>query len=145
MSEQINKETSTEDGSVSNIPKWIAAVTILGAALIMAGAVISKVAPTILTNGAPMTAAARVYADYMFARNLPLAVMLLLVLIIQARKMLAGFMVLVALVQVVDVVDDLVRGEYLLIPGLLVFALVYLFGASRLFGKAFWRLDAWRE
>ena len=42
-----------------------------------------------LTNGDAMTGAARVYADYMFARNLPLALLLLLLLAIRARRMLA--------------------------------------------------------
>ena len=59
------------------IPWWISIVVILGAVLTAAGAVISKVDPTILTNGGPITDAARVYADYLFARSLPLAVMCL--------------------------------------------------------------------
>jgi hypothetical protein len=92
-----------------------------------------------------MTDAARVYADYMFARNLALAVMLLLLLTVRARRMLAGFMVLIALIQIVDVGDDLARGAFVLVPGLLVFAIVFLLGAWRLFGQAIWRVDAWRE
>src|SRR5436309_15822813 len=111
--------------SFVHIPLWIAIVVILGSLLTAAGAIISKVDPTILTNGSPMTAAARVYADYMFARNLPLAVMLLLLLAARARRMLAGFMVLIALIQIVDVINDLTRGEFLLVPGLLVFAIVF--------------------
>ena len=109
------------------------------------GAAISKVDPTLLTNGSPMTEAARVYADYLFARNLALAVVVLLLLVIRARRMLAGFMVLVALIQMVDSVDDLARGAVLLVPGLLVFAIMFLLGAERLFGQAVWHLDAWRE
>jgi hypothetical protein len=131
--------------SVVRIPLWVSIVVILGAVLTATGAVISKVDPTILTNGSSMTAAARVYADYMFARNLPLAVMLLFLLATRARRMLAGFMVLIALIQLVDVTDDLARGAFLLVPGLLVFAIVFLVGAWRLFGQAVWHLDAWRE
>src|SRR5437588_12142689 len=93
--------------TVVHIPLWISIVVILGAVLIATGAVISKVDPTLLTNGSSMTEAARVYADYTFARNLPLALMLLLLLAMRARWMLAGFMVLTALIQVVDVLDDL--------------------------------------
>ena len=59
--------------------------------LTVTGAVISKVDPTMLTNGGPMTDSARVYADYLFARNLSLALMLLLLLALKARRMLAGF------------------------------------------------------
>src|SRR5437773_4276084 len=116
--------------SFVHIPLWIAIVVILGSLLTAAGAIISKVDPTLLTNSSPMTDAARVYADYMFARNLPLAVMLFLLLAARARRMLAGFMVLIALIQIIDVINDLIRGEFLLVPGLLVFAIVFLIGAS---------------
>jgi len=54
-------------------------------------------------------------------------------------------MVLIALIQIVDVGDDLIRGAILLVPGLLVFAIVFLVGAWRLFGQAIWRIEAWRE
>jgi hypothetical protein len=131
--------------SVVRIPLWVSIVVILGALLTVTGSVISKVDPTILTNGSPMTEAARVYADYLFARNLPLAFMLLFLLAIRARRMLAGFMVLTALIQLVDVINDLARGALVLVPGLLVFAIVFLIGAWQLFGQAFWHVDAWRE
>jgi hypothetical protein len=131
--------------SVVPIPLWVSIVVILGAVLTATGAIISKVDPTILTNGSSMTDAARVYADYMFARNLPLAVMLLLLLAARARRMLAGFMVLTALIQFVDVIDDLARGAFLLVPGLLVFTIVFLIGAWQLFGQAVWHVHVWRE
>ena len=128
-----------------HIPLWISIVVILGAVLTATGAVISKVDPTLLTNGSSMTEAARVYADYTFARDLPLAVMVLLMLALRNRRMLAGFMVLIALVQFVDVINDLARGDFLLVPGLLVFAIMFLVGAARLFGQPIWRPDTWRE
>ena len=115
------------------IPLWISIVVILGALLTLTGAVLSKVDPTLLTNGSSMTDAARVYADYMFARNLALALMLFLLLALRERRMLAGFMGLIALIQVIDVIDDLMRGAFVLVPGLLVFAIVFLVGAWRLF------------
>ncbi|QBD75545.1 hypothetical protein EPA93_05810 [Ktedonosporobacter rubrisoli] len=130
--------------SVVRFPLWVSIVVILGALLTITGAVISKVDPTLLTNGSPMTEAVRVYADYLFARNLALAVMLLFLLAARARRMLAGFMVLIALIQFLDVGDDLARGAFLLVPGLLVFAIVFLIGAGRLFGQAAWHVDAWR-
>jgi hypothetical protein len=131
--------------SFVHIPFWISIVVIIGALLTATGAVISKVDPTLLTNGSPMTEAARVYADYMFARNLPLALILLFLLAVRSRRMLAGFMVLTALIQFVDVINDLARGAVLLLPGLLVFAILFLIGAWQLFGQAFWHVDAWRE
>jgi hypothetical protein len=129
----------------SRIPWWISTIVILGALLTATGAVISKIAPTMLTNGDTMTGAARVYADYMFARNLPLALLLLLLLAIGARRMLAGVMVLIALIQIFDVINDLARGAIILVPGLLVFAIAFLIGASRLIGRPFWQVDAWRD
>src|SRR5258708_26544238 len=47
---------------VTRIPWWVAIIVILGALLTVSGAVISKMAPTILTNGSPITDAVRVYA-----------------------------------------------------------------------------------
>ena len=79
---------------VARFPLWVSIVVILGALLTITGAVVSKVDPTLLTNGSPMTDAARTYADYLFARNLSLA----------------GYMVLIALIQLVDSADDLARG-----------------------------------
>jgi hypothetical protein len=70
--------------------------------------------------------------------------MLLLLLAARARHMLAGFMVLSALIQVVDIIDDLTRGAFFLVLGLVLFAVVFLLGAWQLFGKAIWSLDTWR-
>ncbi len=133
------------DQSGARFPLWVSIVVILGALLTVTGAIISKVDPTLLTNGSPVAETAQVYADYMFARNLALAVMLFLCLIIKARRMLAGLMVLIALIQIIDIADDLARGAFLLVPGLLVFAVVFLLGAWRLLGQAIWHIHAWRD
>lgn len=58
-----------------------------------------------------MTDALRVYADYVFARNLAVAILLVVLLVMNARRMLAGFMVLTALIQILDIFNDLVRGD----------------------------------
>jgi hypothetical protein len=139
------KLSSGSTGIGGNYPWWITVAVILGALLTTAGAIISKVDPTMLTNGGPITDAARVYANYLFARSLPLAVMLLFLLAIRSRRMLAGFMVLTALIQIVDMINDLATGDFTLVPGLLVFAIIFLIGAWRLFGQAIWHVGAWRE
>ena len=126
-------------------PWWISIVVILGALLLASGAVISKVDPSLLANGEHITAATRVFADYTFARDLPLACMLLLLLAIKARQILAGTMVLIALIQILDMINDLIRGDFLLVPVVLVFAIVFLVGASKVFGQPVWHVDAWRE
>src|SRR5262245_64927229 len=50
----------------ARMPWWVTLVVLVGAALLTAGAMISKLASTMLTNGNAMTGAARVYADYLF-------------------------------------------------------------------------------
>jgi hypothetical protein len=131
--------------AVARIPLWVAIVVILGALLTLTGALVAKIDPALLTNGSPTTDAVRVYADYMFARNLALALMLLVLLAVRARRMLAGFMVLIALIQLIDIGDDLARGAIVLVPGLLVFAILFLLGAWQLLGRPLWQLNAWRE
>jgi hypothetical protein len=131
--------------AVVRIPLWVSIVVILGALLTLTGALVAKLDPALLTNGSPTTDAVRVYADYMFARNLALALMLLVLLAVRARRMLAGFMVLIALIQFIDIGDDLARGAIVLVPGLLVFAILFLLGAWQLLGRSLWQLNAWRE
>ena|SRR5579859_4011005 len=136
-----DQKTSQVDKS---IPWWIYVIVMLGALLTLTGAVISKVNPAMLTNG-PITDPARVYTDYLFSRNLALTLMLLLLLAIKARRTLAMLMIVVALIQVFDMINDLLRGDFLLAPGLLVFAIVFLLGAWKLLGQALWRVEVWRS
>lgn len=131
--------------STTHIPLWVSIVVVLGIVLTIVGAVISKVNPTMLTNASQVTDAVRVYADYTFSRNLSLAILLLFLLVMGNRRMLAAFMVLTALIQFVDVINDLTTGDYILATGLLVFVIAFLLGASSLFKRAFWRIDTWRE
>jgi hypothetical protein len=127
------------------VPWWVSIVVLLGVVLLVTGAVISKVDPTLLTSKSAVTDALRVYADYVFARNLAVALLLVVLLMVKAQRMLAGFMVLTALIQTLDSLNDLARGDWILVPGLVVFALVFLLGATRLFGKAIWRTETWRD
>ncbi len=131
--------------AVAHIPLWLSIVVILGAILLATGAVLSKVDPSLLVDGNQITAATRVYADYTFARDVPLAVGLLLLLAIQARRMLAGFMVLIGFVQILDTLNDLARADFMIVPIVLVFGIVFLVGAWQLFGQAPWHIAAWRE
>jgi hypothetical protein len=136
---------SVRQGTEKRMPVWVGLVVILGALLFLVGAVLSKVNPTLLTNNSPMTDAARVYADYTFARDLAIAVVLLLLLLVRARRILAGVMVLVALIQLMDIMNDLARGTLILLPGLLLFAVVFLIGARQVFGRPLWQAATWRD
>lgn len=126
------------------IPIWIGIVIVLGALLSLAGAVVSKVNPTLLTGGGVVSSVARVYADYTFARDLAVAITLIVLLALRARLALVGVMSLVALIQILDTLNDLARGDFSLAPGLLIFAIVFLIGAWQLAGRPLWCGAAWR-
>jgi len=128
-----------------SIPRWASVIVILGALLMAAGAIIALVHPAMMVSpGADINVAARVYAGYLVSRNLAIAMMLLVLLALRARAVLGGFMVLTGLIQVLDIGMDAVEGRWGLIPGILVFALVFLMGASRVAGRPFWKVSAWR-
>jgi hypothetical protein len=91
-----------------------------------------------------MNQAAHVYAGYLVSRNLALAVVLLVVLVLQARSALIGLMVYTALAQLVDAVVDTATGRAALLPIIVVFAVAFLAGAARLSGPAWWKASAWR-
>ncbi|MGH2505731.1 MAG: hypothetical protein ACRDID_24730, partial [Ktedonobacterales bacterium] len=132
------------ESSGAKIPLWVGIVIVLGALLSLVGAVVSKVDPTLLTGGGVVTSVARVYADYTFARDLAVAIMLIVLLALRARLALVGVMSLVALIQLIDTLNDLARGDFSLAPGLLIYAIVFLIGAWQLAGRPLWRAAAWR-
>jgi hypothetical protein len=127
-------------------PWWLYVIVILGSLLMASGGVIALVNPAMLVApGAQITDAVRVYAGYLVARNLTLAVMLLVVLALRVRGALGTLMVLTAFIQLFDAVLDITEGRFPLVPGVLVFAVAFFFGASRVSGHPFWNAAAWRE
>ena len=137
---------STDYASIGGgYPWWLYIVVILGAILLASGALLSKVDPSLLANGERITAATRVFADYTFARDLGLTLLLLFLLVIKSGRILAGIMVLVALIQILDMINDLIRGDFALVPVVLVFAIAFLVGASKVLGQPIWHIDSWRE
>lgn len=125
-------------------PKWIALIVIPGALLLAAGAIIALVNPAMLASG-EINGAVHVYAGYLVARNLAIALLLIVTLSIGARRPLGTLMVLTAIIQVLDAVMDGVEGRWSLIPVVLAFAVAFLFGAARTTGYPFWKLAAWRD
>ena len=125
-------------------PGWLYACVIVGALLMALGSVIALVNPgMLLAPGEPITSGVKVFAGYFVSRNIALSVMLLAMLAARARRMLCGLMLLTALVQALDALLDIRDGRYMLVPGVAVFALVFLFGAWWLAGKGSWRI--WRQ
>jgi hypothetical protein len=136
--------TQTARLNASPIPWWITAVVLLGALLTATGAILALVHPVMLVSPHDeINGAVRVYAGYLAARNGALAIMLVALLAIGARRALANLMVLVALIQILDAIMDSLEARWTLVPGVLIFAIVFLIAAARLSGYPFWRSEAW--
>lgn len=128
------------------IPWWVCLIVILGALLTGMGAVIALVHPAMLVSPQDeINGAVRIYAGYLASRNVALALLLLVLLFLKARRALGNLMVLVGFIQLLDVCMDCAEGRWTIVPGVLVFGLVFLFAASRLSGYPFWRLKAWTQ
>jgi hypothetical protein len=128
------------------LPKWLPLIVVPGALLFAAGAIIALVNPAMLASpGTEINGAVHVYAGYLVARNLALALLLLVTLSMGARRSLSTLMVLTAVIQVLDAAMDITEGRWPLIPGVLVFAALFLFGAARISGSPIWRAAAWRD
>ena len=67
-------QTLISNSKSVTLPWWVSAIVLLAALLLTAGAIIALVHPAMLVSpGAAITPATRVYADYLFSRNLALA------------------------------------------------------------------------
>ena len=130
--------------AVSPLPWWLTSSVVAGALLMAAGGLIALLKPAMLVSPADqINGAVHVYADYLVSRNLALAVMLLVALFMPARRMLSGLMVLTAIIQLLDAGVDFIEGRWAIVPGVLVFGIVFLIGASRLSGGSVWK--AWKD
>jgi hypothetical protein len=147
MAERIGgKNLRTTPSAQANQPIawWVRVVVILGAVLTAMGAVIALVHPAMLVSPHDeINDAVRIYAGYLVARNFAIAIMLVALLFLGARRALGNLMVLVGFIQLLDVCMDVAEGRWSIVPGILVFGLVFLVGAARLSGSPFWRIEAW--
>jgi len=113
-------------GAIRAVPWWVRAAVILGALLAATGAVIALVHPIMLVSPRDeINGAVRIYAGYFASRNIALALMLLVLLALGARRALANLMVLVAFIQVLDALMDCLEGRWNIVPGVLVFGLIF--------------------
>lgn len=135
----------TETVHLGPMPLWVRLIVILGALLTFVGAVIALAHPALLVSPHDeINRAVQIYAGYMAARNLALAFMLVALLVVGARRSLGNLMVLVGLIQLLDVCMDVYEGRWAVVPGVLVFGLIFLIGATRLSdGNSFWKHRAW--
>ena len=140
----MRSDLALKSRAVAPLPWWLTATVVLGALLMGAGGVIALLKPAMLVSPADqINGAARVYAGYLVSRNLALAMMLLIALLMSARRMLSGLMVLTAIIQLLDAGVDAIEGRWAIVPGVLVFGIVFFIGASRLSGGSIWK--AWKD
>lgn len=129
--------------SANGIPLWTRLVALLGALLSLAGGVISLANPAMLTG--PHDAinnAVHIYAGYTAARDLAVALLLLLLVLLSARHALGQLMFMVGLIQLIDTAIDCVEARWSVAPGVLILGILFLAAATRLIGP-FWKPSTW--
>jgi hypothetical protein len=130
----------------SRLPWWLSLMVVLGALLMATGGVIALVHPAMLVPpNDEINHAVHIYAGYLASRNLALAIMLLAMLGLRARDALSTLMVLTAVIQLLDACIDCTEGRWAIVPGVLIFGLVFFIGAARINGYPFWRRGAWQQ
>lgn len=128
-----------------SLPLWLGAVIVLGAVLMATGAILAFFRPQMLVSPQDeINGAVRIYAGYLTARNLTIALMLLAALALRARNMLNSLVLLTAFVQAFDAIVDVAEGRWVIVPGVAVLAVLFFFAAARLSGHPFWKVQAWR-
>ena len=133
------------DTNESRRVDWpVVAVVSVGAAVVLAGGLIAWFRPEqLLPSGEPASAGVHLYGLRMAARAIPVAVALVALLAIGARRMLGGLLVLVAAIEVGDCVSALANGDWFELSGAVV-AAAFLWAAARLLGAPWWTARAWR-
>ena len=96
-------------------------------------------------NGEEMNAAARIFAGYLFSRNLAIAALLVGALIAGARKALGTLMLLTAAVQLIDGVVDSYEQRWMIVPGVVVLGCLFAMAAGGVVGSPVWKTKFWRS
>jgi hypothetical protein len=149
MSERNDEHRGTAKANafpegIAPIAWWLCLIVIFGALLTATGAILALVHPKMLVSPHDeINGAVHIYAGYFASRNMALAVMLVALLSLRARRALSNLMVLIAFIQLLDACMDCAEGRWVIAPGVLVFGVVFLVGAARLSGYPFWRSGAW--
>jgi hypothetical protein len=144
MSDLMQQYNSAPSAPRDSIVWWVQAVATLGALLNATGALIALINPALLVSPpAQISDAVHIYAGYMASRNLALALLLVALVAMRASRALGNLMALVGLIQLIDACIDCVEGRWPIVPGVLVFGVLFLICAARLAGYPFWKRAAW--
>jgi hypothetical protein len=126
------------------IPWWLQAIVLLGALLMAAGALIALLNPAMLVSPHDeINAAVHIYAGYLFSRNAALAILLVTSMLFRSKGTLNTLILLTAFIQLLDAAVDCMEGRWVIVPGVVVFGLLFLLASARLSGHPFWRKQAW--
>jgi hypothetical protein len=129
----------------SAIGWWPKAIAVLGALLLAAGAVIAIFHPAMLVSAHDeINGAVHIYAGYLASRNLALAIMLVAALLFGAKGMLSNLLLLVALIQLLDAVMDVIEGRWPVAAGVAVLAVLFFVASGSLSDYPFWKIRAWK-
>jgi hypothetical protein len=141
-----NRISHSAETGRNPFPWWIYVIVSIGALLMAAGAAIGLIKPAMLVSPQDsISGAVRIYAGYMVSRNLSLAGLLLITLLKKYRTALATLMVLTAFIQLLDAILDFAEGRLPLVPGVLIFAVVFFVASAQVSGHRFWSAPAWRD
>ncbi len=142
----MSKSLDSTRVTSSWLPWWVVSIIVLGILLSATGGLLALLHPALLVGAnEPITPAASVYAGYLVSRNLALAIMLSVMLILRARHALAGLMLLTILIQVIDIVVDSTSGRTSLLPPIVLLAIAFLLGLVRLAGHPLWDVSTWQD
>src|SRR5215468_162111 len=125
-----NSLAQANGGSVS-VARLVDIVVVLGAVLMGAAGLASIFAPQVFLSavgvgGVPINAGTEIFASYTGARDLALAVMLVILVAVRSRRVLAGLVVATALANALDCALDLVAQRWPAAPGPFLLAVLYL-------------------
>jgi hypothetical protein len=127
-------------------PWWLQMIVLLGALLMAAGALIALLNPAMLVSPHDeISAAVHIYAGYLFSRNAALAILLVGSLIFRSKGTLNTLILLTAFIQLLDAAVDCMEGRWIIVPGVLIFGLLFLLVSARLSRHPFWRKEAWSQ
>jgi hypothetical protein len=125
---------------------WVRVIVLLGAFLMTIGALLALFDPSMLVGkGQEINGAARIFAGYLFSRNLAIAALLVCALLMRAQRALGTLMLLTAAIQLVDAVLDSYEQRWTIVPGVVVLAVAFLIAAGEVSGGPVWKMKFWRR
>jgi hypothetical protein len=133
-----------QQSDFSAIPLWPRLIVVLGIVLLAAGAVIAVVHPVLLVSPRDqIDEATYVFAGYLASRNMALALMLLVAILLRARKALNILVLLAAAIQLLDIGMDIFEGRWAVVPAVVILGALFLAASARIAGHPFWKAEAW--